>query len=185
MSENKIKIATYIMIAASLVLLMYFFMANLPAINSFLTAVPAVFILSFAAVFLFDAVYFIEFIDSSKTPLDILLDFALMIPFLIIAGIVYSPSLAPAVFALLALIFVVSVLKYWIASKRSHRNDVHLFVRKKARIDIFCVGLYLLFAALTVFFDFTAPYLLLVTSATYLGFMFYGTLTPFFNIKNQ
>ncbi|MDD5182499.1 MAG: hypothetical protein PHC66_05040 [Candidatus Nanoarchaeia archaeon] len=184
MSENNIKIATYIMIAAAFVIVMSIFMANIFTINSFWTAIPTMFILSLTAVFLFDSVYFIEFIDSPKTPFDLLLDFSLTLLILAIATLVYYDTMAPVVFVMLAAAFMVAVLKYWIASKRQHRSDVQKFIKKKAILDVIGACSYVVFAIVSFFFSFTAPYFLLITAAIYIGFMVYGTVTPFFNVEN-
>lgn len=178
------KIATYIMLMAYFILVMSIFMANIFTINSLLTAAPTIFLLSLAIVFLFDSVYFIEFIDASKTPFDILLDFVLTLLLLAIATLVYYDTMVPIVFVMLAVVFMGAVLKYWIASKRQHRKEVLEFIKKKGALDFIGALSYIACAALSFYFSVTAQYLLLITAATYIGFMVYGTVTNYFNVKN-
>jgi hypothetical protein len=184
MEENRMKIATYLMIASAFVLVMSVFTANIFTINSLWTAVPTIFLLSLIIVFLFDSIYFIEFIDASKTPLDLLFDFVLVLLILAIATFVYYDTLIPLVFVLLALAFMVAVLKYWVASKRQHRKDVLEFIKKKGILDFIGALSYIVCAVVSFYFAFTAPYLLLITAAIYIGFMVYGTFSKFFNVKN-
>jgi hypothetical protein len=184
MEENRMKIATYIMIMAGFILIMSIFMANMFTINSLLTAAPTIFLLSLTIVFLFDSVYFIEFIDASKTPFDLLLDFILMLLIFAIATFVYYDPMVPIVFVILAVAFMVAVLKYWIASKRQNRKEVLNFIKKKGALDFIGALSYIACAVLSFYFSFTAQYLLLITAATYIGFMVYGTLSNFFNVKN-
>jgi hypothetical protein len=185
MPENRIKIASYIMMAAAFVLIMSIFTANIFTINSFWTAIPTIFILSCTIAFLFDGVYFIEFIDSPKTPLDILLDFVSILLILAIATLVYYESMVPLVFVMLAAAFMIAVLKYWIAYTRQNRSDVQIYIKKKAAIDVIGACSYIIFAIVSYFFAFTAPYLLLINSAIYIGLMIYWTVTPFFNVEAQ
>lgn len=186
MLENRMKLATYLMMEATLVIIFILLIGHLFSAFTLFDVIPSVFVLSVVLAFLVDTIYFMGYVDFSRTFFELAMDVAIMILLVILSAKAYVLENAPLVFMMLSITFMIALLKYWIASKRHKQEDVQDFIRKKTILDLVGMFSYLISAAVSFFFGFTAPYLMLGIGISFIVVIVYLAVNPkYFSIKNK